>query len=59
MTNIITFTAKSEKTRVIAPSARTGSVISIDDWRAKPHPIRTATGVFFVTNMWGNSGDAA
>ncbi|SEJ82464.1 hypothetical protein SAMN05444007_107246 [Cribrihabitans marinus] len=59
MTSILTFTPGTQTRRAPAPRAMTQNVVSMDDWRNAPHPIRTPHGVFFVTNVWGSSGDAA
>jgi hypothetical protein len=59
MTCIIEFTAPPRDRRTAVSTARTDNVVSMADWRSAPHPVRTPTGVFFITNVWGSSGDAA
>ncbi|MFA3919493.1 hypothetical protein [Ruegeria hyattellae] len=59
MTNVIALTTSTPKAPKAQQPRQSGTVVSIDDWRTNPHPVRTPNGVFFVTNMWGHSGDAA
>ncbi|MEM7319944.1 MAG: hypothetical protein AAF408_13085 [Pseudomonadota bacterium] len=59
MNNVIEFTAPTaSKTRSRAENIKR-DVISLDDWRTQPHPIRTSHGVFFVSYTWDTTGDAA
>ncbi|MEX0348423.1 MAG: hypothetical protein AB3N15_03290 [Paracoccaceae bacterium] len=59
MTNVIALTVTASKTSKTPQPRQSDNIVSFEDWRARPHPIRTASGVFFVSNMWGHSGDAA
>lgn len=59
MSNVITFTRKPRTRRDPSRDPAETSVVSLEDWRRVPHPIRTPSGVFFVTNVWGSRGDAA
>lgn len=60
MTKIIKFATKSTATRTApAKPAGHGVVVNLSDWRKRAHPLRTSSGVFFVTNVIGTPGDAA
>ncbi|WP_372571450.1 hypothetical protein [Ruegeria jejuensis] len=59
MTNVIALTATTSTAPKTSQPHHSDNIVSIEDWRTRPHPVRTPNGVFFVTNMWGHSGDAA
>ncbi|SDC76123.1 hypothetical protein [Ruegeria marina] len=59
MATIITFRRPDTQRPAGESQGRSDNVLSMADWRAQAHPVRTATGVFFVTSPWGSSGDAA
>lgn len=59
MATIITFRRPEAQNLAGESHGRSDNVLSMAEWRAQAHPLRTATGVFFVTNPWGTSGDAA
>lgn len=65
MTNVIDFTAyKAAKARPADASAKSGTtyrdnVVSLEDWRAKAHARRTASGVFFSTAVLTTAGTSA
>ncbi|WP_425044535.1 hypothetical protein [Primorskyibacter sp. S87] len=59
MNNIIAFKNQNATRNVVAKTDQADNVISLDDWRSGSHPVRTCNGVFFVSNVWGTSGDAA
>ena len=59
MNNIIAFDRKTAPLIHTAVKNMTGNIISFVDWKAAPHPFRTPNGVFFTTQNWFFSGDAA
>ena len=59
MKNVIAFKSKSAGRRHDVANKTNYNIISLIDWKATPHPIRTPNGVFFTTEIWQFSGDSA
>lgn len=59
MATIITFPRRDIQTPVSGVEPNADNILSLADWRSRGRALRTANGVFFVSNPWGSSGDAA
>lgn len=59
MTNIITFRNTGKKTKNTGNKALVDNVVSLAEWRSAERPVRTPSGVFFLTSTLTSPGDAA
>lgn len=57
--NILAFTGSPAARLAKASLAVQDNVVSLSSWKKKVQPLRTARGVFFVSNVLCTTGDVA